>query len=339
MLNGLLLCGSLAGLAAVGEILLRVNEGRSDGTPLHAGGEPPFVPTLLPNVIAWRSGVEIRTNARGLRGADVAMPKPAGCLRIACLGDSYTFGSGVREGETIPDRLATELRSQGAGACVEVVNLGIEGANAYDNTARLEALAIPLDPDVVVYFFLFNDVWQMERGVEWMANRRRQPEDGKSAQRAARRQSYLVRYLAPRAANLARALGRDASGKLEGWDAQFVAGVPAWENTKERILRARDRCREGGVTFVLALLPAFAALTDGAYPLARYRAEVLAFCREAGIDSVDLHEPFWGHSGRKYWINALDPHPNEEACAIIAAALAEHLADDLEGRGVRAATP
>jgi lysophospholipase L1-like esterase len=316
-------------MVAAGEILLRRAEGRSDDTPLHTSTLDPFIPRLIPNTRAVRNGVEIRTNSLGFRGGEIDTTRHP--YRVLCVGDSYVFGSGVEEAETIPSRLQQHLGAALGGGAVECVNLGIDGANAYDHRVRIERLGLPLEPDLVLYFYLFNDLWQMERGVDWMANRRQGLEGARAAHEGRKRQSYVVRYLRPRLAALARAvLGRKA-GAMDVWDAQYHDDVPAWQVTKPEILRARDLTEAAGARFVFALLPAFAEFRDGVYPLDTYREVVTAFCRAHGIAFIDLHEPFWGGHGRRYWINPMDPHPNGEACEM----MARHVASRLLELGLR----
>ena len=324
-INALLAVVPVVLLLGAAEFVLRQLEGRSDDTPLYAGGEPPFVLRLQPNVRAWRSGVEIRTNALGLRGPGVAHPKPPGTVRILCVGDSYTFGTGVHEEDTLPAQLQRELTTRAPGVAIECINLGIGGANAYDNAARTDAIGLPLEPDVVLHLFLFNDVWQMERGVAWMQNRTRRPGEGRVAHDRRRDQLFLVRYAAPRAAELWRLVTRRGAGKAAIWNRQFEDDVPAWRVTREELLRSRAACEARGARFVLAVLPMFASFEEGRYPLPDYRRNVLAWCDAEGIPRVDLHEPFAGQSGRRYWINPLDSHPDAEACKIMAIHLAEAL--------------
>ena len=61
-----------------------------------------------------------RTNSLGFRGPDVTARKPAGITRIIGLGDSFTFGTGVRNGDTLLSIFQEILTSHSAGRNVEV---------------------------------------------------------------------------------------------------------------------------------------------------------------------------------------------------------------------------
>jgi hypothetical protein len=111
--------------------------------------------------------VRVRTNAAGFRGGALPGPKPAGVYRIVALGDSFTFGFGVRERQAWPARLAEQLnRRLGAEPRVEVVNLGVPGAGPRDYLWHLAHTGLALDPDLVLVGIFandVNDVYQLDR--------------------------------------------------------------------------------------------------------------------------------------------------------------------------------
>ncbi len=104
--------------------------------------------------------VPVRTNGAGFRGPELPGPKAAGARRVVVLGDSFTWGYGVRERQAYPARLERRLNppAGGQGVRVEVVNLGLPGAGPLDYLYHLEHTALPLAPDVVVVGVFANDV-------------------------------------------------------------------------------------------------------------------------------------------------------------------------------------
>jgi hypothetical protein len=102
-------------------------------------------------------GVGLRTNGQHLRGArDHALADTADTYRILCLGDSFTMGYGVNDGEEFPALVAQALLRRDAGA-PPVVNAGIgDSGNGYwikFLRTRGEALA----PRLVVMQVFEND--------------------------------------------------------------------------------------------------------------------------------------------------------------------------------------
>ena len=103
--------------------------------------------------------VPVRTNAEGFRGGPLPGSKEPGTYRIVALGDSFTFGFGVRERQAYPARLAAGLTARlGGRPRVEVVNLGVPGTGPRDYLWHLTHTALALDPDLVVVGLFANDV-------------------------------------------------------------------------------------------------------------------------------------------------------------------------------------
>lgn len=98
-------------------------------------------------------GKPVRIDALGLRGDEFVRPKPAGRRRVACFGDSITFGYGVGDAETYSARLAEELRSRG----VETLNAGVTGYTSHQVLKRLARLAPLLQADVATFCIGWND--------------------------------------------------------------------------------------------------------------------------------------------------------------------------------------
>ena len=90
------------------------------------------------------AGSETTINRLGYRGGEVAAARTAGRPRVVMLGDSITFGYGVRDGETfsaVMESLAPPL---------EVVNLGVQGYGTDQELLKLEREGLAYAPDVVV---------------------------------------------------------------------------------------------------------------------------------------------------------------------------------------------
>ena len=109
---------------------------------------------------------DVRINALGLRGPETVLHKPAGRLRVACLGGSTTFGTGEKDdAHTWPRVLEAKLRasltgkdSALAGQDLEVLNFGVPGYDAADNLDQLMLQVAAMQPDVVLLFQGYNDL-------------------------------------------------------------------------------------------------------------------------------------------------------------------------------------
>ena len=98
-------------------------------------------------------GSTVSSNSRGVRGVAEHEPGPhPGRLRIVALGDSFTFGEGVGDEQTYPQRLQELL---GGGA--EVVNLGVHGYGHDQMLLRLREEGLRYQPDLVLLGFYVDD--------------------------------------------------------------------------------------------------------------------------------------------------------------------------------------
>jgi len=94
-------------------------------------------------------------NSYGFRGPDVPPALNGRTRRLALLGDSFTYGVGVSEGETF----AAELRRlQRAGRGTDVLNFGVPALNLEDVTQHYAVQARRWKPDVSLYFMWVNDL-------------------------------------------------------------------------------------------------------------------------------------------------------------------------------------
>lgn len=86
---------------------------------------------------AVHPGVKYEINEWGLRGAEWAKNNAGGALRVAVVGESFVFGSGVDEEGTLPRQLDGALRERFARARFEVLNLGMPGNHLRSHLAML----------------------------------------------------------------------------------------------------------------------------------------------------------------------------------------------------------
>jgi hypothetical protein len=113
--------------------------------------------TLRPNLSVRFQGVDVRTNSKGMRYKEVEVSKPKETLRIALMGDSFTFGWGVREEESFASLLEALLSKTIVGKKIEVLNFGIPGYSTFQEVALYKELASKFSPDLALFFVVDND--------------------------------------------------------------------------------------------------------------------------------------------------------------------------------------
>ncbi len=100
-------------------------------------------------------------NALGYRGAEIAVPKPAGVLRIVAMGGSTTYGFTPVD-ESYPAWLERTLREQYGYAWVEVLNAGVHGYTTWNTFVNFALRIVELQPDLVIIYHAGNDVLPRE---------------------------------------------------------------------------------------------------------------------------------------------------------------------------------
>lgn len=116
--------------------------------------------------------ITYRHDASGFRGAGFDEKKAPGILRVALVGDSFIFGLGVEENQTLEARLEEELAARGLGGKVEVLNLGVPGANLGTHVRMYRIARETLAADAVVMgVFEDNDLtdWDVQDEITQLA--------------------------------------------------------------------------------------------------------------------------------------------------------------------------
>lgn len=115
--------------------------------------------TLRPRQEAFTYGVPVRVDDRGFR-SNGSVPA-GGSARVLALGDSFTFGLGVRDDETWPARLEQALRAAQASQ-VDVVNAGTISYGVFQELDLLKTSGLALKPGLVVHALYWNDFMNPE---------------------------------------------------------------------------------------------------------------------------------------------------------------------------------
>lgn len=258
-------------------------------------------------------------NRLGLRGRETTVPKPEKVFRIACLGDSFTFGYGVDDGETWPAQLEAQLRADPGGRRVEVLNFGVSGYDTVQEVRQLQVKVMAFSPDVVLLGWYFNDpavhgkaLPECEEVPFLMRTLRPRNEDWIAT---LRERSHLADLICDR---LYRASFQRLFITNRGY--AYRDDAQGWQAATSSLKRARDVLASRGIPFAVVLFPTLFELDGDIASRDAYR-KVTAFCREIEVPSLDLTPEFAGRDLRSLWIHYSDNHANGEAYGIAARAV------------------
>jgi lysophospholipase L1-like esterase len=303
---------------------------------------------LRPGFRGEHYGVEARINSHGMRDDEMTRRKPPGEFRILALGDSWTFGAGVEQDESWPQRLEAELA--GGSRPVQVVNTGVSGYETFHEAFYYANGLRDFEHDLVlVGLYPVNDVhdkatkyarkrWLYEIH-PWLYEIYTFPKNGlylSQYYRSWRKQRKRARRAAYHE-NLPPESGRGRFSPVDDdWTLAYDDANRGWQLMKESLESIGATAAAVGVPGAVALFPDLRDLeryVRHSHPRVAPRIE--AAVREAGLDWIDLRATFQPYAGREREISlggrAGATHPGPAGYALIAKALAAEL-DELGTR-------
>ena len=121
-------------------------------------GDAELLWRLEPDTLFESPAGTTRINSVGLReDLEPDQTKGPGEKRIVVTGDSSIYGWGVRDNETYAVYLERELRSRLPGKRLEVINLGVPGYSTEQTIRLLDRVGWSYEPDLVVVSNIFSD--------------------------------------------------------------------------------------------------------------------------------------------------------------------------------------
>ncbi len=275
-------------------------------------------------------GVVTPCDEREMRPGQIR-PKPVGKIRLIAVGDSFTYGHGLKPGDPWPAQLEALLNA-GGGERFEVLNCGI-GDTDVVATARLflEHL-LGLEPDAVIYGWYLNDPVQSATFVEAHRSLMDRSRDearhipdryvsvGWETVRGPRRWSAIYDLVWGKLKD--RDLGRRSLAWINGMYGPDNAD--GWAESQRLLGQIAEGCRDRGAVLHVAIWPMLIDLGEG-YPLAPAHQAIAEACARIDVPCVDLRAGLQGCPIDRLILHPRDRHPNKQACRLAAEALREHL--------------
>ena len=320
-------------MLVLGEVALRVI---GLGHPYYSAPElyrPSDDPRVLfeprPSFSGFSEGVWLTTNSRGLRERELPLAKAAGTRRVVFLGDSVTFGAGVRDDEPFPRLLEAGVNGSADVGPIETVNTGVVGYNTVQELARLEQAGLAYQPDVVVLTFVVNDLLETFS----IFDHQYEPTGLLAPVKVwLRRNCHLYRFVQQTYWRVGQELRRAREGPTEP--------LRKRDRLEERLATLAEMVRTthaNGASFLLVLYPD--NLSDPVSPgpsgeRLSVREELERFAAREQVPLYDLTAALGDvrdPRARQYRLRE-DPHPSPEGHRAIAEALRAPLTDVLGQR-------
>lgn len=275
-----------------------------------------------------------------LNSLDIRDPREPAQVRdqrvVLMIGDSFTYGLGVRYPQSYPAMLEAKLRAAQPG--VTVINGGVPGFDTYMALRQLERLHGPYQPGLVVLGIHSGDIVQNQQAAATGAD---QPAtasmgDGKAVEEAVRKseqgmpwmyqlkeflrlktstftlvdylyKTRLIKYVEPPA---------DMTGLGAGDD--FLP-------TERALDQIHAYLKERNARLVLvAMVP---LVRFDVYPYHALNARLEQYAKSRGLHFVNPLEAFSAHPSSELWVSIRDGHYNAKGNDIISGVVAKHLLD------------
>ncbi len=261
-----------------------------------------------------------KLNSLGCRDVEWTVDKPAGVRRIAFLGDSFTYGWGIRRVEDrFTDRIGAMFDQRLPGA-VEVMNVAKPGWDSESQLAPIRDLIARFGVDEIVLCYVANDIDKLLPTTDGF-DPKRPPEPVLFDPDRSCLFDYLYRtFYLPRL---------PAVRGYFTFLAEGYADESIWRKQRNRLIEIIEACQRHDVTLRVVLLPMLQIPGDG--PHSEPHGEgydsgrVLMLLRELfepyHVHVLDLVSAIAGHAPADLMVNSRDAHPNALAHRLFADAI------------------
>lgn len=271
--------------------------------------DKPWHQKLLDEMVAKKSGNERIINALGLRDKDYSPHKPENCVRVLILGDSFTFGSGVADNDSIfPELLEKKLNEEFSqkGKTIEILNGGISGSLTNQWVDLLEKVKYSFKPDIIQIVFFLRDGTRTSSMGGFFGPIRDELKN-KNQMSVLYQYSYVFRvYQDFMDRNyLSEKYSKSLNESYLGGPLQ----TEEWEIAKENIRKIKTIGDQLNSTVSLVVFPILVELNDN-YPFQKINNLVVDFALQSNLQTHNLLPAFKGKNGPDLWVSPFDQHPN-----------------------------
>lgn len=267
----------------------------------------------------WHRESRAVLNAAGFRGRPFAPDKPAGVFRVAVIGDSFTYGNGIRAEDRFTEVMQARLPEH-----IEVLNFGRAGDNTPQHLEQVHTLVPAIAPDFLLLQWYVNDV----EDDDWRQRPRMRPlvpmmawHDWLSMH------SALYSVATVRWGEMQVGLGMTLSYQAYLHKQFRDPGSRESRADRDLLIRTIAHVQHHRVPIAMVLFPDTSGDLGEGYEFGYLHDRVLAICAEQRITCLDLRKDFAAVKDRqRLWANRLDHHPSALANAIAANRILEAFA-------------
>ena len=260
--------------------------------------------------------VEVSINSKRLRDREFDYERNLNVRRILFLGDSLTFGWGVRFKDVFAKRLEP-LLSVVLDKTVEVINTGIGNYNTEQEWTFYKTEGYKYNSDEVMLLYFINDAELTP----------------KYSEVTFKENSMLIVFLWSRIKKILVKLG-GSKNFLDYYKNLYANDAEGWKVSRKSLLAIRDAIHKENGRFLVAICPELRSFRLK-YPFQTIHDRIINFLKANNIKYVDLLPLFRKKvfNEENIWVSSEDSHPNALGHKIIAEGISEYYRKQLSKSG------
>ncbi len=249
------------------------------------------------------------------RDRDFSQEKKAGVTRIGIVGDSMTFGYGIKKPENRFSNLL-EKKLLDSGRNVEVYNLGKSGYDTWNEIGEFQKIK-HLKFDIVIWQYFLNDAEPPKsRGTPVLERERVQ---GKLA-RVITDSSYFFDYIYWRL----ESRYEKTFNELRNADIAAYHDPKNFAEHQKKVAEFASLLKGDDRKVIVIVFPFFKFLPDN--PLSDMYPKILQMFKDNELPVIDLYQDMKTKNAKDILVSRYDYHPNELVQIIIADRLYDTIA-------------
>jgi hypothetical protein len=273
--------------------------------------------------LKYESTYQYPRNEYNFRDFNYKKEKSDNTVRIVCIGDSFTWGDGIRFDDTYPKRIERNLNcflTPETGKKYEVLNISWCGYSTFQEVEQLKFIK-EFHPDLIIWGYCFNDSedWADPQGLMRLRYRymfRRPP--NKFFEIVFKRSS-LLSFIAYRLDNM-----RIARGNIKYYKHIYKNHYSGWNRTKESFAAIGQQ----DVPVMFLIFPIL-SYDFQKYPFGEQHNKLHDELNKNKLPYIDFYDYFkWEKHIRLEAVPYINPHMSEIANRIVADVLYNKLTSD-----------
>lgn len=251
--------------------------------------------------------------AKFLTDRDYAEKKPKDTVRVAVVGDSFSFAPYMQYDDAFPKRLERWLNLNRSQPHVEVMNMGVP---RYSTTHEVEVVkrAIAMQSDLIILQITLNDPEiKPYRPTALIVEQKAEP-------------AGIYKYSKLAAFVKARLGFTKSHQEYREYFFDLFDNPKTWNNFETPIRQIKKLSADAKIPLVAVVFPLFGYPVGEGYPFYRIHDKIAGLLKDVGIDSLDITNAYLNQPlDRLQVIPIEDRHPNEIGHRIAAEEILEWL--------------